>query len=586
MKDVIHRSIIIPDALIQSKLQQHNSVYYYLFIRSGVRVCILFCLFLILFSSSALAQTTWLPIDRETSHLADRLETLSGSLSDSLFLANQPISRKEYSYFLAEKLKENEKQFTRQDKSNIHRALSVHQEWAPEISYSQKNWIDPFYKTPADFISVHDKKFFLSVNPAFGFQFISDNKQNKPSLNAQYGVVVRGKVGKGLGFYAEVTHQQETAPAYVQNWQYKFGAVPGAGPYTISQDGRANYLLVNAHVDVPILQDYISATAGFGKHFIGDGIRSLFISDFAAAAPYLRINTRVWKLHYQNLYMELVPQHGTTGKHKYLTMHHLSINATRWLNIGLFETVVFGRGDRFEFGYLNPIIFYRQTERALGSPDKVSLGINFKAIVLKRLQFYGQFLLNEFTAKEFFANKGYWANKWGLQLGGKYFNAFSVKNLDLQAELNLIRPYTYTHRDLMTNFTHYNQPLAHPLGAGIREFIGQARYQPHKDWVVLLKAGYYQQGQDTGVANYGSNILKSYDTRESDYGVHMINGVPTHCTWVQGTVTYQFKPNLFIDLGTHLRRYEFENNTVRAHNTALVYGGIRYMLSRRSYDFF
>ena len=119
--------------------------------------------------------------------------------------------------------------------------------------------------------------------------------------------------------------------------------------------------------------------------------------------------------------MELTPQY-TRGAdrrlpHKYATMHHLSVNATRWLNIGVFEAVIFDRQDRYEFGYLNPIIFYRQVERAMGSPDNVNLGFNFKAMAAKHLQFYGQILLDEFRAKELFGGNGWWGNKFGIQAG-------------------------------------------------------------------------------------------------------------------------------------------------------------------------
>ena len=49
-----------------------------------------------------------------------------------------------------------------------------------------------------------------------------------------------------------------------------------------------------------------------------------------------------------------------------------------------------------------------------------------------------------------------------MQFGGKYIDAIGVKNLDLQAEINIIRPFTYSHNDTIANYTHYNQPLAHP----------------------------------------------------------------------------------------------------------------------------
>lgn len=532
------------------------------------------------------AQTTYMPIDRDIQHLADRVETLSGACADSLFQGVMPLSRKSLVRFLAEKVREERQTLNKQDIAGISRVLAANSEWAPEIIPSKQSWFGTFYTTPADFIRVQQKHFFLSVNPAFRTAFISEQQNTNVIWNNSYGLELRGRVANTVGFYAHVTNHHETAVSFVDAWKRRRNAVPGAGPFKDAGQNSWEYMQVAAHVDVPLLKNYITATAGFGKHFIGDGIRSLFISDFAAPAPFLRINTRIWKLNYQNLYMELIPQHGSTHRRKYMTMHHLSVNATRWLNIGLFETVVFGRSDRFEFGYMNPIIFYRQTERALGSPDKVSLGINFKAIALKQFQLYGQFLLNEFTAKEFFSTNGYWANKWGMQAGAKYFNAFAVKNLDLQAEVNLIRPYTYTHRDTVTNFTHYNQPLAHPLGAGIREITGQIRYQPHRDLHLVLSGSYYQQGVDTGTANFGNDIFRSYNDNVERYGVHMVHGVKIACASLGASITYRIRAGLFADIGVQHRNYAYANGLFPDFTTTYVYGGLRLNMQRRIYDFY
>ena len=85
-----------------------------------------------------------------------------------------------------------------------------------------------------------------------------------------------------------------------------------------------------------------------------------------------------------------------------------------------------------DFAY--PVIFYRSIEQQSGSFDNSVAGFDVKANIKHAVQLYGQFLLDEFTAKEFFSHDGYWANKWALQLGGKYFDAFTIKNFDLQAE--------------------------------------------------------------------------------------------------------------------------------------------------------
>ena len=74
-------------------------------------------------------------------------------------------------------------------------------------------------------------------------------------------------------------------------------------------------------------------------------------------------------------------------------------------------------------------------------------------------------------------------------------------------EHNRVRPFTYSHRDSVANYTHYNQPLAHPLGANFNETIGILRYQPAPKWTLLAKAMYWKQGLDTGGRSFGSNIF-------------------------------------------------------------------------------
>src|SRR5438270_1997002 len=192
---------------------------------------------------------------------------------------------------------------------------------------------------------------------------------------------------------------------------------------------------------------------------------------------------------------------------KYATIHHLDLGITKWLNVGVMEGIIFGRKDHFEFGYLNPIIFYRSIEQQNGSPDNALAGIDFKANVAHHFQFYGQILLDEFVLSELKANRGWWGNKYGIQLGAKYIDAFHISNLDLQVEINRVRPFTYSHDDSLSNYTHYNQPLAHPVGANFQEVLAIARYQPAPKWTMEAKAIYYYQGRDTGSSDFGGNIF-------------------------------------------------------------------------------
>lgn len=541
------------------------------------------------------AQTTYIPIGQEDNYLLDRLETRTGKLSNDLFLATQPVSRKGAVDFLESVKEDSSVRLSNIDRYNIEHAISVNGEWAPDENGaidSKHPWFKTLYTKQPDLVYVHTKDFFLSANPVLTAQEIFEKDNNKnPLFTSNRGAEIRGWISKRVGFYTYFTDNQETVPSFVANWVNSNHAVPGNDYYKQNSYGKYDYLTARGYVDFAVVKNHLNVTFGYDKHFIGDGIRSLFLSDFSTGATFLRLNTKIWKLNYQNLYMELVPQFTHNGgdnllPHKYATMHHLSINATKWLNVGLFETVIFDRRDRYEFSYMNPIILYRQTERYNGSPDNVLLGFNIKALAAKHLQFYGQLLLDEFTSKELFAGTGYWANKFGVQIGGKYFDAFGVKNFDLQGEMNLVRPYTYSHYDSTANYTNYNQPLAHPLGADFIEFLGVAKYQPVKNLYLSLKGMYYVKGTDTGSSNYGGDIFADYDTRNQNFGVRLINGVKVKCALLNFTASYELRENLFIDLGITHREYAYESGLYPTQKTTYLLGGVRLNFVKRNYDYY
>jgi hypothetical protein len=556
---------------------------------------------------SAVAQSTYLQLGQEDYPLFDRLETRSGRLTNEFFTTVKPISRRGAVSFLEEQRTEAlGLGLSDIDRYNVEHGISVSGEWATNgdgAIDSRRPILKTLYKKQPDFFSVNTRDFFLSVNPVIAVQGIAestdpDRGTDNPLFANSRGIELRGLIAKRVGFYTYFSDNQEEPPAFVNDYINRFQAVPGADYYqTPGNTGRKyDYLLARGYIDFAVVKDHINVTAGYDKHFIGDGIRSLFLSDFSSGAAFVRLTTKVWKLNYQNLYLELTPQY-TRGAdrvldHKYATIHHLSVNATKWLNVGLFEGVVFSRPNAYEFSYLNPIILYRQTERSNGSPDNALLGLNFKAIAAKHFQFYGQFLLDEFKFSELSGGKGWWGNKFGVQLGAKYFDAFTVKNLDLQAEINVVRPFTYTHYDTIANYTNYNQPLAHPLGAGFAEILGIARYQPVKNLYLTLKGMYYRQGLDPSGANYGSNIFLNYGDRtplnpaDPEYGYKLTNGTKTSTMLLGLNASYELRENLFIDIGGSHRVRKYEDNMAPGQTTTYFYGGLRLNIARRDYDFY
>ena len=250
--------------------------------------------------------------------------------------------------------------------------------------------------------------------------------------------------------------------------------------------------------------------------------------------------------------MELLPQFKKAGDtlldRKYAAMHHLSMNVTKWLNIGVFEGVIFGRKNRFDFQYLNPIIFYRHIEGTVGSPDNAVAGFDFKANIGHRAQLYGQFLLDEFILSEIRNNPTSWVNKWGIQVGLKYVDAFGVPNLDIQLETNRVRPFTYTHNDTIANYTHYNQPLAHPLGANFQEFWALYVISLHLNGMYIYRVFIIHQGLDSAGINFGANIFRDYTTRTMNDGFKIGSGNKATVLNAYLQVSYEIRENIYFEV--------------------------------------
>jgi hypothetical protein len=240
--------------------------------------------------------------------------------------------------------------------------------------------------------------------------------------------------------------------------------------------------------------------------------------------------------------------------------------------------------DHFRLEYLNPIIFYRAIEQQNGSSDNVLLGFDFKWNALKGFSLYGQFLLDEFVIDNIRDANGWWANKFAVQFGGKYVDAFGLPNLDLQGEINIIRPYTYSHLRVFGSYSNYRQPLAHPMGANLTEFAGIARYQPLPRLNLTGKLVFTDIGRDTTGVNWGSDIMKDYRTRQQEYNNKIGQGVENNVLFGSFTASWQIRHNLFADASVILRQSK-SPAAVYNNNTSITSLALRWNIAQRHYDF-
>ena len=526
-------------------------------------------------------------------YLLDRLEVKSGQLPVGFHSSLKPYERKGVAE-LADSMYSNrapETRLSRSDRDNISYIQHDNSEWTANDSVNHsRRPIGPFYRRPADIIRHHDAQFDLHANPVFYFQAGKQQGGNTGESVPTYftntrGVEVRGLISGKVGFYSYLSDNQCALPAYAL--QFAGNMMPGEGfwkrykPEKYGLNGF-DYLSAKGYITFDAVKN-IHLQFGYDKNVIGNGYRSLVLSDYANNYLFLKINTRVWKLNYQNLFARLnynVPLQSSVGSTanvvepvKYMALHSLSMNIGRNLNIGLFESIIFGpRGadsskGALDLTYLNPIIFYRYAESNNGSPDNVNLGLDFKWNLFRRLSLYGQLNLDEFLLKEVTAGKGWWANKQAAQAGLKYFDVAGISNLDLQLEYNYIRPFTYSHETNKTSYTHYNMALAHPMGANLRELVGILRYQPCPKLYFTGKLIYSKQGASGPGYNFGTDPTTSYTTRNEDYNYKTGIGAYTlNTTYTDLTLSYRLRHNLFIDLKEAI----YKSSTVTDASTGAV----------------
>ena len=396
-------------------------------------------------------------------------------------------------------------------------------------------------------VEIQGDNYWFTFNPILDLQ-VGKSNSNVKSVSTfvnTRGIQFQGGLGKQINFTTTIFESQGRFANFYNNYANSIQP-SGGNPAIIPGIGIAKSFKTDAY-DFPSAEANISFTPskifnmqlGYGRNFIGDGYRSLLESDGASPYPYFKLNTTFWKIKYTNTYMFLkdVRNDATLQKTfstKYMANHYLSWNVSKRLNLGLFESVIWANDNQrgFDANFANPIIFYRTVEFTSSSRSgNALLGLTGKYKWNNQINLYGQFLLDEFSLNDIKAGDQSWRNKYGYQLGAKYFNALDINGLMLQVEYNHVRPYVYAHLSPFTNYGHNNQNIGHQWGGNFEELIGIARYHKGRYFadakVTVGKRGLDFDGT-SDIGNYGSNIYIGYnDNRPLDSGVKIGQGNKT-----------------------------------------------------------
>lgn len=432
---------------------------------------------------------------------------------------------------------------------------------------------------------VKNEAYSFTLNPIFNIQTGSQNY-----FSTRRGGYARGSIGSKFKWITSFYENYQNFDPRIAQIVEKTAVAPGEAevknPYSY-----LDYSVSSGGLSYDF-SPFFSLIAGHGKNFIGNGYRSLLLSDAAGNYPFLKSNLKIGKVNYSFILAEFIDftnnltSDGLKRK-KYGSFHYLDVLVTKRLKLAFFEAVIW-EGDslartQLELNYMNPFVILRPLEYNIGSPDNVLIGLNGSWDIHKMINTYGQVVLDELHSDNLINNPTWWGNKYGYQGGVKIHN-LPIHNLVIIGEYNSVRPFTYSHKTSGMNYGHNYNPLAHPFGANFRESLGIINYRA-KRLNINSKIIYISGGEEiSDSTSSGKDIFKSYDDRTYQNGYKIGSGVEYKQFFWDTKLSFLLNPKYFLmfELGYQNRTDWLGGNKENHH---YLYGGFRTSLFNLYYDY-
>jgi hypothetical protein len=432
------------------------------------------------------------------------------------------------------------------------------------------------------FIIGKDERFKIILDPAVDFRLNRDAIHDLGYLNSR-GIMVSGNLDSKIYFNTSFSENQGVMPFQIWDYYLKYGVIPGYGRvkslsvYPLT--GYNEYDFAAAYGSLAFkASPNLAFTIGYDKLFIGDGYRSLILSDYSAPMMYFKINAKFANFEYNNIFTKaLNPNYNNISSlpeitsvnsrypAKFISYNTLTYKYKNW-QFSLIEALVMSEelpGWQILMNTATP--FIRGAYNGfLPKPGNDLAGFNITKSFTKAGIFYSQIFIDRLFGSD--------RQDYALQLGYKDFDFLNLKNMFFLLEYNMASEKAYTFFDNKLHYSHYNQPLAHPAGNKFNELIVMCAYSINRFEVVLklnvLKVGiknifdFYQPEQNYD--NYNEAATAPYIINSDFQLIYNVNRTN--------------KLQIFISLSP---RIDFVLN----NDLTFIQAGIRTALRSNYYDF-
>jgi hypothetical protein len=284
------------------------------------------------------------------------------------------------------------------------------------------------------------------------------NDKKTTWLNTR-GVQAGGTIGKKFFFYTSVYENQAHYPNYIDDYVSATGMVPGlAYDFNGGAKDTKDYFYATSLIGFAP-SDVVSIETGLDKTFIGDGYRSILMSDFSSNYPLLRLKVNLGKkVQYMSMWTYLQDQNaekfGTLhppNRAKWGVFHYIDWNITNRASIAFFNALIApdayddGTKHGFDINYINPVYFVKSWGPSGPIPDNTYVGFNAKYKVLNKTTVYGQWMYDQQSNDQ--------NSKQAFQLGFRGADLFKINSFNYLFEFNTAKPYTYASPIPLTSYS-------------------------------------------------------------------------------------------------------------------------------------
>jgi hypothetical protein len=437
------------------------------------------------------------------------------------------------------------------------------------------------------FVELRDSTLTLFADPFINF---SDSRHGDTSFTCNSrGLIFRGKLSENFYFMSAAVENQVYYPYYLQSYITEKRVIPGLGRYKGFKETGTDYAFAFGQIYWTPLK-YLTVEAGHGKQFIGEGYRSLILSDFSSFYPFLKFTASFGRFSIAHMYTAfqgvrredsrlLVYQrsHGSFTSLAFHFSHKFKLSLTESV---IWQTYGDNYNNRFPAAFFIPVPLIKPMYYGLSNPNNIMLGLNASWRPTYSILLYGQYILDDFSQQHASDSMKIY-NRNGYQAGIRVIEPFKIKNLFLLGEFNKVRPYTYSSSITRQSFMGMNEPLAHPLGAGFREIVLSGYYRYKSIYVSATYSKAITTRDVTGT-NFGTSISKS-DTTATPSSAITVEAIHLQITNFSAEAGYIINPRYNFTLSAGYRYRNYRDYT--DFNTDLIYIRLSTQLINHYNDF-